>query len=372
MDFHRPPDRRGTASEKWDKYAGRDILPMWVADMDFAAAPAILDALRRRIDHGVFGYTHAPDSLVDATQQHLQDRYGWTVEADWLTWLPGLVPALSLACRAVGEPGDAVLTATPIYPPFLKAPALAGRALATAPLALLDGRWRWDWQAMENAAAGAKLLLLSHPHNPTGRCWDEAELAELIAFSKRRGLIVCSDEIHCDLLLGTRRHQPLAAVDPDFAARTITLMSPSKTWNLAGLGCAFAIIPDTGLRRRFRHEMSHRVPPPGALGYVAAEAAYREGEPWRQALLAVLRDNRDAIVQALAGGRLPLIPPQATYLAWFDARAVHPERPMPAFERAGVGLADGRDFGAPGWLRLNFGCPPATLEAALRRMRPLL
>lgn len=372
MDFDRLINRRGTASEKWDKYAGRDILPMWVADMDFASAPPILAALQRRIAHGVFGYTHAPQSLIEAAQAHLQTRYGWSVAEDWLVWLPGLVPALNLACRAVGQPGDAVLTATPIYPPFLKAPGLTGRRLATAPLVLRQGRWQWDWAALENAASNARLMLLSHPHNPTGRCWEDDELTALIEFARRRGLIVCSDEIHCDLILESRRHRPLAALDAGFAERTITLMSPSKTWNLAGLGCAFAVIPDTALRRRFRSEMAQVVPPVNALGYAAAESAYREGEPWRQALLNVLRRNRDAIGQALQGSRLPWTPPEATYLAWLDARAIEPRNPLPAFEQAGIGLADGRDFDAPGWLRLNFGCPPAVLQEALKRMRPLL
>ncbi|WP_440027176.1 MalY/PatB family protein [Chromobacterium amazonense] len=372
MDFDRLIDRRGTASEKWDKYAGRDVLPMWVADMDFAAAPAILRALRQRIDHGVFGYTHVPASLVEAAQAHLMAHYGWAIQPEWLVWLPGLVPALNLSCRAVGAPADAVVTTTPIYPPFLKVPQEASRALSAVPLIIGDSRWQWDWPAMERAAPGAKLLLLSHPHNPTGRCWDEDELKALIALAKRHDLIICSDEIHCDLILAPRRHRPLAAVDPDFAARTITLMSPSKTWNLAGLGCAFAVIPDRTLRSRFRREMSHLVPPVGALAYVAAEAAYRNGESWRQALLDTLRRNRDRLTQVFADSRLPLIPPEATYLAWFDARAVHPDNPLPEFERLGVGLSDGRDFGSPGWLRLNFGCPPALLEEALRRIMPLL
>ena len=374
VNFDEIIERRGTGSYKWDRYAGRDILPLWVADMDFRSPPAVLAALRGSIDHGVFGYSAPRESLVEAVRAHARRHYDWTIEPDWFVWLPGLVPGLNLACRAVGQPGDAVVTATPIYPPFLRAPGLAGRELVTVPLQRRERRWEWDFDALESALTPkVRLLLLCHPHNPVGRVWSEEELSRLLAFARRHDLIVCSDEIHCDLILDPGRHHvPLARLDPAFAERTITLMAPSKTWNLAGLGCAFALIPDPALRRRFGREMAGLMPPVNQLGLIAAEAAYRHGESWRRALLDYLRGNRQVLAEWFAeGNRLSWTVPEATYLAWIDAREVDPVNPLPAFEALGVGLSDGREFGLPGYLRLNFGCPQPLLREALERLRPL-
>ncbi|WP_028455998.1 MalY/PatB family protein [Chitinilyticum litopenaei] len=365
------PDRRLTASLKWDKYRDRDILPLWVADMDFAAPPAVLAALHERIAHGVLGYGNPPESLPAAFIDYAARHYGWQIDPDWLVWLPGLVQGLNLACRAVGEPGDAVLTATPVYPPFLRAPGLAGRTLITVPLAEQGGRWGWDLAALEAAISPqTRLLLLCHPHNPVGRAWTRTELDALLAIAKRHQLVVCSDEIHCDLLLDEGlRHQAFAGLDADFASQTISLFAPSKTWNLPGLGCALAVIPDAGLRRRFMREMAGLVPAVNVLGYVAAEAAYRDDGQWHAELLATLRHNRALLIRAFAGSRLGLTVPEATYLAWIDARSIDAQNPLPVFEAAGLGLSDGRDFGLPGYLRLNFGCPASTIETAIQRLQ---
>ncbi len=218
------------------------------------------------------------------------------------------------------------------------------------------------------------MLLLCSPHNPVGRVFDEAELRRLADFARRHDLLICSDEIHCGLVLDEDcRHRPIAALDADAAQRTITLMAPSKTWNVPALYCAFAVIPDAGLRRRYRHAMRGIVPHVNVLGMVAAEAAYRDGDPWRQALLAYLRGNRDRVMEAVAAmPGISLARPEATYLAWLDCRELIAEYNIgdvaAFFEAAGVGLSDGRYFGAPGWLRLNFGCPRATLDEALARM----
>ncbi len=369
FDFERLIDRRGGDSLKWNRYGGRDVLPLWVADMDFAAPPAVLDALRRRIEHGVLGYAKPGPSLVEATLEHLEQRYGWPVDPAWLVWLPGVVTGLSLACRVAD--GQA-LTATPVYPPFLSVPESSGRILNTAALQLADGRWQWDWPALEAAATPAtRLLLLCHPHNPVGRVWRDEELARLADFCRRRDLYVCSDEIHCDLVLDDGgRHRPLALAHPDLAARCMTLMAPSKTYNIPGLGCSFAVIADAALRRRFTDAMRGIVPDVNVLGFVAAEAAYREGEPWRRALLEVLRAHRDRVENAIAAmPGLSMAHVEATYLAWIDARDLGAPDPAAFFEQAGVGLSNGADFGAPGWVRLNFGCPTTTLELALERMR---
>ena len=368
-DFDRVIDHRGGDSMKWSRYAGRDVLPLWVADMDFAAPPAIVDALQKRVAHACFGYSEPWPALYEAVLASLWREYGWRVAAEWLVWLPGLVTGLNLACRAVD--GD-VLTATPIYPPFLTAPRLSGRRLSTVALRFEAGRWRWDLAALEAARTPtSRLLLLCHPHNPVGRAWNLEELGEIAEFCKRYDLIVCSDEIHCGLILDEgRQHLPLALVDTELAARSITLMAPSKTYNVPGLGCAFAVVPDAALRRRFVAAARGIVPHVNTLGLVATEAAYRDCEDWRRALLGVLRRNRDCVEAAIAGiPGLTVSHVEATYLAWIDATGLGVADPAAFFEAAGVGLSDGADFALPGWVRLNFGCPLATLEAALERMR---
>jgi cystathionine beta-lyase len=371
-DFDHPPERRGTDSVKWGRYAGRDVFPLWVADMDFAVAPAIEEALRRRVAHGVFGYAEPWPSLVEAVLAHLAGEYAWAVEPDWLVWLPGVVPGLNVACRAVG---GGAFTATPIYPPFLS----ASGQLATAPLRRGAAGWEWDLSAVEAALTPeTRLFLLCHPHNPVGRAWDEAELQAVDALAARRGLIVCSDEIHCGLVLESgRRHLPYATISPEAARRSITLMSPSKTFNVAGLGCAFAVIPEPSLRRRFVRAMRGLVPHVNLLGLTACEAAYRDGGDWHRQLLDYLRGNRDRVMAAVAAEpRLRTTRVEATALAWIDARGTGLAHPWRAFEAAGVGLSDGRDFGpaglCDGYVRLNFGCSRALLDEALKRLRGAL
>ena len=372
FDFDRVIDRRNGDATKWNKYAGRDVLPLWVADMDFAAPPVVLDALRSRIDHGVFGYGQPWPSLVEAVQAHLEREYGWRTRPEWLVWLPGLVAGLEVACRAVGATGDAVCTATPIYPPFLHAPLHSGRRMLGVPLQQGDSGWQWDFDALEQRLREEhpRLLLLCHPHNPVGRAWHETELARIAELAEAHDLIICSDEIHCDLMLdATRRHRPLAMLGDDIARRCITLMAPSKTFNIPGLGCAFAVIPDARLRRDFRTVMQGIMPHVNTLGLVACEAALRHGKPWRDALLGYLRGNAHRVGQAIAGmAGLAMSPVEATYLAWIDARRLGVDNPQKFFELAGVGLSDGADFAAPGFVRLNFGCPRPTLDAALDRI----
>ncbi len=366
--FEQGVDRRGSDSIKWNKYAGRDIIPLWVADMDFAAPQPVLDALHRRVEHGVLGYAAPTPSLVKATLAYLDTNYGWKVEPEWLVWLSGVVTGLNLACRVVD---GGVITATPVYPPFLSAPKLSGRELTSVPLKLTDEGWCMDLDAMQAALkADTRLWLLCHPHNPVGRAWSDEELRAFAGFCRRHDLIVCSDEIHCDLILDAeRRHLPLACVDDEIARRSITLMAPSKTFNIPGLACAFAVIPDAGLRRRFTGAARGIVPDVNVLGFVAAEAAFREGAEWHRGLIDTLRLNRDRVEAAVAAmPGLAMTHVEATYLAWIDARGLGVDDPVSFFEAAGVGLSNGADFGLPGWVRLNFGCPGATLEAALQRM----
>ncbi len=372
FDFDTPVERRATASLKWEKYKGREIIPLWVADMDFRSPPAVIEALQRRVDDGVFGYTVASPELNDGVVAMLQRLYGWEVDPEWLVWLPGLVTGLNVVCRTVGRPGEDVMTAVPVYPPFLSAPGHFGRNLITVPMQEKDNRWRFDFDRLEQSITPqTRLFILCNPHNPVGRVYNRQELETLAAICKKHDLVICSDEIHCGLILDRDKpHIPLATLDPDTAARTITLMAPSKTYNLPGLGCAFAVIGEPDLRRRFKAAMSGIVPMVNALGYTAARVAFEDCDDWQAALLDYLRGNRD-MLQAAVGGMPPLsmAPVEATYLAWIDMRGTGLKNPAVFFEDAGVGLQDGSDFDGPGFLRMNFGCSRSLLETALQRMK---
>jgi cystathionine beta-lyase len=374
-DFDTVIDRSATSAEKWDKYRGRDIIPLWVADMDFRSPPAVCAALHERIDHGVFGYTHAPQGVVAAVLEHVERDFGWQILPEWLVWLPGLVCGLNVLCRAVGEPGDDVITFTPIYPPFLSAPILSQRGTVKVPLQVVDGRWVTDLEALERAVTPrTRLLLLCSPHNPVGRAWTRDELQQFADVAERHNLVIGSDDIHAGLILdeGTR-HLPIATLSPETARRTITLLAPSKTYNIPGLGCSFAVISDPVLRKSFIKAAGRIVPHVNLLGFTATEAAYRHGEEWRQALLAYLRGNRDLVAAAISTiPGLATTHVEATYLAWIDARATGSANPGRFFEEAGVGLSDGADFDAPGFVRLNFGCSRSLLVEALRRMTTAL
>ncbi|MBL9199889.1 MAG: PatB family C-S lyase [Opitutaceae bacterium] len=376
FDFDHAPDRRGTDSQKWQKYAGRDVLPLWVADMDFASAPPIIEALHRRVDHGIFGYARPVQSTTGAIVEAMKRNYGWKIDPAWIVWLPGLVVGLNVTAQAFAEPGDEVLTLSPVYPPFMSAPKNSARASITVPWAQ-DGRgWAIDWDALERAVTPrTKLFYLCNPHNPLARVWRRAELTRLAEFCERHNLILCSDEIHCDLILDPALpHIPTAVLSPEIAARTITLMAPSKTYNVPGLGTSIAIIPDAMRRARFLRATAGIVAEVTCLGFTACEAAYRDGEPWRQALLAYLRGNRDYLLEAIArdlpGVRVEA-PVEATYLLWMNVAALGHANPAAHFEKHGVGLSDGAMFGAAkgSHVRLNFGCARATLVEAVRRMK---
>jgi len=372
FDFDQSIDRTDSDSLKWRKYAGRDILPLWVADADYSSPPEVIAALQARAAHGVFGYGAEPAGLVDTVLATLEREFGWAVDPSWLVWLPGLVSGLSITCRAVGKPGDGVAVMTPVYAPFLKVPQLMERRPETIPLQgnNTDG-WSLD---QKKFAAGlgerTRLFLLCHPHNPVGRVWTETELGELAEVCLSKRIIICSDEIHNQLILDSgRRHVPLATLGPEVAARTITLLAPSKTFNIAGLGCSLAVIPDESLRRRFTHAMAGIVPHVNVMGLVAAAAAWRHGGSWLAAQLDYLRANRDylaAHIEKLSG--VTMAPVEATYLAWLDISALNLADPMAHFEAHGLGLSDGRDFAGAGHMRLNFACTRATLAEACRRL----
>ncbi len=371
-DFASITHRHGTDSQKWQKYRGRDILPMWVADMDFHAAPEIVAAIRRRADDAVFGYCRPTDATIEAVLDYLRLRHSWVVQPEWIVWLSGLVPGINLACRAVGNRGDAVVTLTPVYPPFLSAPRLAERRSLTVALARDGDGWAIDWERLESTVSReTRLFLLCHPHNPVGRVWRRAELERLGDFCLRHDLVLCSDEIHCDLILDDLPHVPAAMLSPELAARTITLHAPSKTYNIPGLACSYAVIPDARLRAAFRQAGLGVLAEVNNFGYAACEAAYRDGEPWRRALLDRLRRNRDLIDETIRSGGLPGITAtchEATYLRWLNVAALRLDDPVAFFEAGGVGLSGGAAFGDGDHVRLNFGCPESTLREGLRRM----
>lgn len=367
FDFDRLIDRRNTSSDKWTKYKGTDILPMWVADTDFQSPSCITEALHDRVNHGVFGYTRTPDSLNTVFIERMSHKYDWTLNASDLTWLPGLVCGLNLATRALAQPNDSVMTATPIYPPFMSAPKRSNNTLIK--LSMKEGLI--DLTSLESEIKPhTKLLLFCNPHNPGGGMYHRTQLEELADILIRHDLLICSDEIHCDLILDPDRyHTPIASLHPEIAARTITLMAPSKTWNIAGLACSVAIIQDQRLRERFQAISKGIVPDVNIMGYVAAEAAYRDGDDWNTAQCEYLRGNRDYLyreINSIPG--LSMAQNAATYLAWIDANELPVPHPQRFFEAAGVGLSNGEDFGDKGFVRLNFGCPRSRLEEAVHRI----
>jgi cystathionine beta-lyase len=366
FDFDAPVDRGGTWSTRWDRYAGRDVIPLWVADSDFRAPPAVLEALAARVAHGVFGYTAPPEALREAIVERMQQRYGWQVQPSWIVFLPGVVPGLHLAARKLVPADGHILVPTPVYQHLTRAAELAPRARTDVPLVLRDGRWVFDEEKIRAALKPkSRLFFLCNPQNPGGTVFRREELERLAVLT--RDLVIVSDEIHCDLVLDAdKRHLPIASLGPEVSRRTVTLMSANKAFNIPSAGCAWAIIEDDALRRAFAAEVSaHVVPSPSVFGYEATLAALRHGQAWLEAQLGYLRRNR-SLVESCVG--LPMAHVEATYLAWIDCSSLDVD-PYEYFLRRGVALSPGAQFGAPRFARLNFGTQRARLADALRRMR---
>lgn len=370
-DFDKPVDRTKTSSVKWLKYKDKDIIPMWVADMDFKVSDEIREALRKEIDHGVFGYSMPPEELALVTCDYLKKSHGWDVDPRWIVWLPGVVSGLNVSCRIAGKPGDSILCPVPVYYPFLSAPGLWDRERIDLEMVEKEGRLTFDFDAFkETVTEKTKMLMLCSPHNPGGTVFTKDELEQIIKICTDNNIIICSDEIHCDLILdqGTK-HIPTASLKSAENIKSITLMAPSKTYNIPGLSCSFAIIPDRDLKREFLKAMEGIVPFPNMMGYAAAIAAYRDSKEWHTEVIKYLRNNRDYLltrIDAIPG--LRSLSPESTYLAWIDVRELELENPAAFFENAGVGLSDGDAFGKKGFLRLNFGCSKSVLEEALNRI----
>ena len=368
--FDEVVERRGTSSVKWDKYKDTDILPMWVADMDFRSPPQVVKALQERASSGVFGYTQPPEELIEVFLDYLKRSYGFIAESDDLVFIPGVVPSLNIACRGLVEPGESIVTATPVYYPFLEAPENFGHDLIRVPVEDASGVYTYPLDGLERALrSNSRLLLLCNPFNPLGRVLSEPELAGIIDICLRHGLTICSDEIHSDLVFDARRHLPTATVNTDIEEHLVTLMSPGKTYNLAGIGGSVAIIKSPELRARFVAAADGITSHVHLFSFAAMLAAYRDCDSWYRELIPYLEGNRDYLkerIEAMPG--LSMNQVEATYLAWLDVRELGLEDPSAFFESAGIGMSDGSLFDGPGFMRLNFGCPRIMLELALDRI----
>ena len=384
FDFDTPISRLDSHSVKYGlrqaKFGRADVIPLWVADMDFAAPPCVQQALAERVAHPVYGYTFADPGVFDAIMDWQWRRHGWRVEKEWITLLPGVVPSLDPCVQALTFPGESIVVQTPVYNPIFESVERNGRRLIRNPLFWRDSRHEMDFDRLEaSITPDTRLLQLCSPHNPGGRVWRRDELERLGEVCARHNLIIISDEIHADLVFPGSKHLPMASLNPNLAARTITLNSPGKTFNTAGLNTSYAITADPGLRARLQgavHKL--HLEGPNLFGLTALKAAYGAGEPWLAAALDYLGDNVQEACRHITA-HLPgvkCIPPEATFLLWLDCRPWCLEQGMDdtALHRrlvdAGLGLSPGTQFGpeGSGFMRMNVALPRAILAQALDRL----
>lgn len=380
FDFDHEINRKGTHSVKYDgrqnMFGKSDVIPVWVADMDFAAPPAVTRALTERATHPIYGYTLFPDSLYEALISWMQRRHGWAIQRDWIILCPGVVPSINAAVMAFTQPGESVIIQPPVYFPFFSAVTQTGRKLIQNPLHLENGRYTIDFDHLEHCAKDAKLLLLCSPHNPVGRVWQPAELERLLDIAAKHDLIIFSDEIHADLIYPGNQHHTLAAF-PEHAAKIITAVAPSKTFNIPGLNLSTLIIPDQFIRNAVTQVFNTmHISASNPFSIAAFEAAYREGEAWLEALLIYLRDTRDCVESFLAEHlpEIKVIKSEGTYLLWLDCRAWNrTDAQLKHFfvHEAGVGMSPGILFGTEGsgFMRLNIGAPRQAVLSVLERIR---
>lgn len=378
-DFKSFPDRRKTESVKWGLY-GKDVLPMWVADMDFVSPQPVIDALKQRVEHGIFGYPMISDELKQVVVERMDERYSWKITTDDLIFVPGVVSGFNLVCQALSGGKGSMIMQTPVYPPFLTAPGNAGIDGITVDLVQSGtGQYIIDFDAFERGLRpDTRVFLLCNPHNPVGRVFRKDELEKLAEICLRHNVFICSDEIHSDLIYGGYRHTPIASLGEEISQRTITLIAPSKTFNIAGLECSVIICTSKELREKIESARRGLLGHVNVLGLTAAYSAYKDGSEWLEELLSVLQSNRDLLVrfvhENLKGIKMSI--PEGTYLAWLDCRGLKEiDDPFKFFlNKAKVAMNDGREFGraGEGFLRLNFGCPEGMLIEAMLRMKQAL
>jgi cystathionine beta-lyase len=381
-NFDQINDRRGTDALKIDAVPsiwGRDdLMPLWVADMDFATPPFIVEALRRRLDHEVIGYTVRTPQWASSIVAWQQSRYGWEIQPEWLNFVPGIVPGIAFVISCFTEPGDTVLIQPPVYHPYIHVPTNLGRTLRRNRLDLVDGQYQIDFERFERDVHGCKLFLLCHPHNPGGRVWTEEELCRIAEICHREGVIVVSDEIHADLTLPPYRHVPFAKVSAEAAECSITLMSPSKAFNMAGLTSSYSIISNEALRERFHRHLEHSELNLGhAFAFIGVAAAYSHGTEWLDQMLAYVQGNIDYMEQYLATSlpQVGMIRPQASYLVFLDFRKLglpQPKLNKLIVEKARLALNDGAMFEGEGFMRLNAASPRCVIEEAMHRLSDAL
>lgn len=377
-NFDQIIDRRGTDALKIDAVPniwGRDdLMPLWVADMDFATPPFIVEALRRRLDHEVIGYTVRTPQWASSIVAWQQSRYGWEIQPEWLNFVPGIVPGIAFVISCFTEPGDTVLIQPPVYHPYIHVPTNLGRTLRRNQLNLVDGQYQIDFERFERDVRGCKLFLLCHPHNPGGRVWSEEELRRIAEICHREGVIVVSDEIHADLTLPPYQHVPFAKVSAEAAECSITLMSPSKAFNMAGLTSSYSIISNEALRERFHRHLEHSELNLGhAFAFISVAAAYSHGTEWLDQMLAYVQGNIDYMEQYLATSlpQVGMIRPQASYLVFLDFRKLglsQAELNTLIVDKARLALNDGAMFEGEGFMRLNAASPRSVIEEAMRRL----
>ena len=377
MDFDLFIDRKPTESLKWNCYPD-DVLPLWVADTDFLCPTAVVEALHKRIDHGIFGYGKTPEGLDRVVIDRFRRLYDWAVNDEQICYVPGIVTGFTIVLRALCQTGDAVIFQTPAYPPFIGSPKASGLIGVQNPMYLDEqGIYRIDFDLFEKQVIEnkVKVFILCNPQNPTGRVFTREELLKLGEICIRHHVIICSDEIHGDILYDGHKHTPIASLSPEISKITATFMAPSKTYNIAGLHASVAVIQDEELRNTVRGYMQYLISSPSILSLVAAKAAYEHGDDWLREQTAYLQKNRDMIGDVISNGMLPGVrwsKPEGTFLAWLDCRELGVEDDLQEFfmENAKVCMNDGCTFGdaGEGFLRLNFGCTRAVLKQALEKM----
>ena len=374
-------DRGGNRSAKYDerakKFGTADVIPLWVADMDFRTAQPIIDACVSKAEEGIWGYTSRPDSYFQAVQQWEQRRKGWTPDISLMSWSLGVVPALSSIVRLFSGDGDKILIQTPVYSEFYDVAEAWGREVVENPLVETDGKWSVDFDDFAEKVKQCRIFLLCNPQNPVGRVWEPEELRKMAELCVESGTLLVSDEIHSDLIFHGKRHTPTASLSPEIAANTITCVSATKTFNLAGLQASTTIFPNKDMKRAFEEFWGRMdIRRNNAFSCVAMEAAYREGEEWLDQLLPYISGNFDYICDFCAKNIPQIKPnrPDATYLMWLDCRALsmtNEELRDFFIHKAKLGLNEGYTFGhsLAGFMRLNAACPRSTLEKAMRQLK---